>query len=111
MGDNNEVNIDFAFLARQFPQSGCFSTGRSSACFAAGIDDASDDHRQSNSCTQCFFARVKSPVQSKFLGQFQQCIAGPIRPWRPAIWKSSAEFPLRDDIAAAKAACNSLKLL
>jgi hypothetical protein len=25
-----------------------------------------------------FFARVKSPVQSKFLGQFEQCIAGPI---------------------------------
>ena len=39
------VNIDFAFHAGQFPQSGIFPLiGQRQ--LAAGVDDASDDHRQ-----------------------------------------------------------------
>src|SRR3977135_3408742 len=30
------------------------------------------------SCTHASFARIKSTVQSKFLCQLQQCIAGPV---------------------------------
>ena len=71
-----ELYIDFAFHAGQFPQSGVFPLVGERQ-FAAGIDDASDDHRQAI-LYPGFFARVKSPVQSKFLGQLQQRIAGPI---------------------------------
>ena len=58
------------------PQSGVFPLVRQRQ-FAAGIDDASDDHRQAV-LDPGFFARVKSPVQSKFLGELQQRIAGSI---------------------------------
>ena len=71
-----EVHIDFAFHPGQFPQSGVFPlVGQRQ--FAAGIDDASDDHRQAI-LDPGFFARVQSPVQSKFLGQLQQRIAGSV---------------------------------
>src|SRR5271165_6207097 len=71
-----EIHIDFAFHARQFPQSGVFPLVGERQ-FAPGVDEASDNHRQAI-LYPSFFARVKSPVQSKFLGQFQQRIAGPI---------------------------------
>ena len=63
------VHIDFAFHAGQFPQSGIFPLiGQRQ--LAAGIDDASDDHRQAI-LDPGFFARVKSTVESKFLCQLQ----------------------------------------
>ena len=40
-----EVHIDFAFHARQLPQSSIFPLVGERQ-FAAGIDDASDNHRQ-----------------------------------------------------------------
>ena len=71
-----EIHIDFAFHAGQFPQSGVLPlVGQRQ--FAAGVDDASDDHRQAI-LDPGFFARVKSAVQPKFLGQLQQRIAGPV---------------------------------
>ena len=70
------VNIDFALHAGQFPQSGIFPLiGQRQ--LASGVDDASDDHRQAI-LYPSFFARVESTVESKFLGQLQQCIAGPV---------------------------------
>ena len=71
-----EIHIDFAFHAGQFPQSGVLPLVGERQ-FAAGVDDASDDHPQAI-LDPGFFARVKSAVQSKFLGQFQQRIAGPV---------------------------------
>jgi hypothetical protein len=70
------LDIDFAFQAAQFPQSGVFPlVGQRQ--LAAGIDDASDDHRQAI-LYPGFFAPVKSTVQSKFLCQLQQRITGPV---------------------------------
>ena len=91
-----EVHIDFAFHTTQFPQSGVFPLVGEGQ-FAAGVDDASDDHRQAI-LYPGFFARVKSPVQSKFLGQLQQGMAGPV-------FLGAADLEilcgaLRDDIAA-----------
>jgi hypothetical protein len=71
-----EVHIDVAFHVAQFPQSGVFPLVGEGQ-FAAGVDDASDDHRQAI-LDLGFFTRVKSAVQSKFLGQLQQGKAGPV---------------------------------
>ena len=74
--DNSSVHIDFAFHARSSHSSGVFPLVGERQ-FAAGVDEASDDHRQAI-LDPGFFARVKSTVQSKFLGQFQQRIARPV---------------------------------